>query len=90
MHGNNHSGIGGNNHSGMSGNNRPESASTTASIGARGVYSVLVHMLKVPVIALFAKLLLFDLGHWIPRYKQFIKFMRNKFSGEQESPVDAS
>jgi hypothetical protein len=60
--------------------------STAAAVGVKGLYSVLTPLLEVLLIALFGKLALHDLGHWVPWHRQIIKFFLNKFHGEKEPP----
>ena len=64
--------------------------STTASTDARGFCSVLTYLFSVLAVALCSKLLLLDLGHWVPHYRQVIKFFLRKFHGEKGPPDDAS
>ncbi|MBU2054062.1 MAG: hypothetical protein KKC25_03670 [Proteobacteria bacterium] len=60
--------------------------STAAAVGVKGLYSVLTPLLEFLLIALFGKLVLHDLGHWVPWHRQIIKFFLNKFHGEKGAP----
>lgn len=60
--------------------------STANTVGVIGLYSVLTPLLEFLMIALFGKLALHDLGHWVPWHRQIIKFFLNKFHGEKGAP----
>lgn len=60
--------------------------STANTVGVNGLYSVLTPLLEFLMIALFSKLVLHDLGYWVPWHRKIIEFFLNKFHGENEPP----
>jgi retron-type reverse transcriptase len=58
--------------------------SATASVGVKGVGSVFTSLLGPLAVALIGKVVLHDLGHWVPWHRQFVKFIRLTFSGEKD------
>jgi len=58
--------------------------SATASAGVKGVISVLTYVLGALTLTLLGKLILHDLGHWVPWYRQFMRFIRKAYSGDKE------
>ena len=59
--------------------------SATASAGVKGVSSVLTYVLGALVVTLLGKLILQDLGHWVPWHRKFVSFIRKGFSRDNES-----
>jgi len=59
--------------------------SPAAATELRGLYSILSHLLKSILWILFGKLVIYDLGHWVPWHRRIIQFLRNKFRGEKET-----
>ncbi len=51
----------------------------TASDGVKGLCSVCVPILGALVVILLGKIILLDLGHWVPRLRKFMKFIRESF-----------
>jgi Zn-dependent protease len=60
-------------------------SSATASAGVKGFCSVFTYILGALAVTLLGKIVLHDLGHWAPWYRQFVKYIRKAFSGDTES-----
>lgn len=59
--------------------------SATASTGVKGFCSVFTYLLGTLAVTLFGKVVLYDLGQWVPWHRRLVKYIRNKFSGNKES-----
>ncbi len=57
--------------------------SSGVSAGLKGICSVSTTLLGPLAIALFLKLILHDMGHWMPWYRQVITYIRKVYSGEK-------
>jgi hypothetical protein len=59
--------------------------SVTASDVVKGLFSVFTHVLGPIVWILLGKMVLYDLGHWVPWHSQFVNFIRKAFSEDKAS-----
>ena len=57
--------------------------SSSVSAGLKGLCSVSTTLLGPLAVALFLKLILHDMGHWVPWYRQAITYIRKVYSGEK-------
>ncbi len=60
-------------------------SSITAPAGVKGFCSVFTNLLGPLTWILFGKLFLYDLGHWVPWHRKFVKYIQKTFSGNKES-----
>lgn len=60
-------------------------ASADASPGIKAFCSVFTYVFGALAVTLFGKVFLHDLGHWVPWHRQFVKFIRQAFSGDKEA-----
>ena len=54
----------------------------TSSNSVKGMCSIVALFSGYILIGIVSKIILYDLGHWIPWHRQIIEFFRHKFSGK--------
>jgi len=59
--------------------------SATAPGVVKGLFNVFTHVLGPILWILLVKVVIYDLGHWVPWHRQFVKFMRKAFSETKDS-----
>jgi len=59
--------------------------SSSVSEGVVGFCSVLTYLLGAFTVSLFGKIVLYDLGYWMPWHRRFVRYIQKTFSDDKES-----